>query len=112
MCIRDSDYAKAYGPEGFARAKAAALSAMEFQLKRLQKNYDMANADQVISYATAAVQMIGSLNNELEKERYIRLLSSQTGLSAQSLQLQMGRKPNDEMHNLPQDEQNLVKRCV
>lgn len=106
------DYAKAYGPEGFARAKAAALSAMEFQLKRLQKNYDMANADQVISYATAAVQMIGSLNNELEKERYIRLLSSQTGLSAQSLQLQMGRKPNDEMHNLPQDEQNLVKAQV
>lgn len=103
------DYAKAYGPEGFAKLKAAALSAMEFQLKRLQKNYDMRNADQVIAYATAAVERIAALDNELEKERYIRLLSKQTGLSSQSLQAQMGRRPDAGMYNLPEDEQNLVK---
>ncbi len=103
------DYAKAYGPEGFAKLKAAALSAMEFQLKRLQKNYDMQNADQVVAYATAAVERIAALDNELEKERYIRLLSAQTGLSNQSLQAQMGRRPDAGMYNLPEDEQNLVK---
>ena len=103
------DYAKAYGPEGFAKLKAAALSAMEFQLKRLQKNYDMRNADQVVAYATAAVERIAALDNELEKERYIRLLSAQTGLSNQSLQAQMGRRPDAGMYNLPEDEQNLVK---
>lgn len=103
------DYAKAYGPEGFAKAKSAALSAMEFQLKRLQLQYDMQNADQIVAYATAAVAQIGKLENELEKERYLRLLAGQTGLSIQSLQMQMGRKAEEILHNFPEDEQNLVK---
>ena len=103
------DYAKAYGPEGFAKAKSAALSAMEFQLKRLQLQYDMQNADQIVAYATAAVAQIGKLENELERERYLRLLAKQTGLSIQSLQMQMERKAEEPVHNFPEDEQNLVK---
>ncbi|MGI6663966.1 MAG: DNA primase [Christensenellaceae bacterium] len=86
------DYIKKYGVEAFRKLGRDALAGMAYKLKRLEENYHMNQQDQVVEYATAAIAQLETLENELEKEQYVKQISKKTGLSHESLfrQLQKG----------------------
>ena len=90
MCMPDGmdpdDFARTRGKDAFLELQKQSLSGVEFKLRMLRANYDMQQGDQVVEYATRAVELIGGLQNELEKERYIRQLAQETKLSEASLQ--------------------------
>lgn len=83
------DVAKKYGKEGFLKLQDSAIPGMEFKLKILKQDYDLRVEDQAVDYATKAVAMISSLDNEIEKEKYLKMVSNETKLSLNSLQKQM-----------------------
>lgn len=83
------DYINRYGVEAFRKLGKEAYSITAFKLHIMARDYDFTVPDEVVAYATKAVELIASLENELEKERFVRQLMEQTGLSQNSLQRQM-----------------------
>ena len=57
-------------------------------------------------------ELVGGLENEIEKERYIRQISNDTKLSEQSLLRQMGKKNPSEMHTFVVNDRELIKKEV
>ena len=106
------DFAKAYGKEAFLALMKESITGMEFKLKILRSEYNMEEPDQVVEYATKAVELVGGLENEIEKERYIRQISNDTKLSEQSLLRQMGKKNPSEMHTFVVNDRELIKKEV
>jgi DNA primase len=83
------DVAKKYGRSKFVEFAKDSFTGIEFKLKIARKRYDFDNSQDVIDYASEAVAMISRLSNEIEKERYIRQVSEETGYREDSLKRQM-----------------------
>ena len=98
------DVAKKYGKDMFVKLAKESLSGTEFKLRALKRDFDLDEADQVVEYATRAVEIISKLENELEKERYVRHLAMDTGLSENSLYKQMGKERTEKKSDLPAEE--------
>lgn len=114
ICMPDGmdpdDFARTRGKDAFLELQKQSLSGVEFKLRMLRANYDMQQGDQIVEYATRAVELIGGLQNELEKERYIRQLAQETKLSEASLQRQMGRETTDKTHTFVVNDKDLSKK--
>ena len=102
------EYVKANGKDAFYAQSKKAVAGTAFKLMRLKAGYDITDPDQAVKYCTKAVELIKGLNNEIEKERYIRLLAKETGLSSESIFAQLGTALK-ERYNIPAKEQNLIK---
>lgn len=104
------EFVKKYGTAAFYDQAKKACPATHFRILQLQKDYDMSRSEEVIAFATKAVELVAGLPNELEKEHYIHLLAKLTGLSSQSLLAQMGKGGGVERYNIPENELNLIKK--
>ena len=104
------DYVKKYGAVRFKELGKSALSGMAFKLRVLEGDFDLEQPDQVVEYATKAVAMIALLENEIEKERFLRQLSKTTGLSENSLKMQLNKENTPQRYSLPANELNLIKK--
>ena len=83
------DVAKKYGKSKFVEFAKGSFTGIEFKLKIARKKYNFDVSQDVIDYASEAVQMISSLSNEIEKERYIKQVSEETGYREDILKRQM-----------------------
>ncbi|MBQ4062357.1 MAG: DNA primase [Christensenellaceae bacterium] len=100
------EYVKQYGTKAFYEQAKKAVSGTAFKLLRIKKDYDLKDPDQAVKYCTKAAELIKGLDNEIEKDRFVRLLSKETGISAESISAQMGMTKR-EMYNIPEKEQKL-----
>ncbi len=103
------DVIKKWGAAWFDEKKKQGKQPMEFTLKQLARNFDMKDKGQVSKYATQAVALISKLDNEIEKDRYIKLLASATGISSDTLTRQLGKNAV-KTYNIPTKEINLKKQ--
>lgn len=116
------DIARNYGAEVFNKYKREAVSGIQFKINQLKKKTDLTDPDQKVQYATSVVAMIAQLKNEIEKERYLRNLSSETQLSYESLLRQMQKasdkktentvEVNQETEELESNEEKLMALIV
>ncbi len=104
------DYIKKYGAYKFREMGKHALAGMAFKLQVAQRDYDMEQPDQVVEYATQAVGMIAALDNEIEKERFLRQLSKTTKISENTLKMQLLKGKREKRYSLPVNELNLLKK--
>lgn len=104
------EFVKKYSADAFYALAKKAPAATNFRLFMLKRGFDMENPDEVVQYGTKAVELIRGLKNELEKERYIKFLSKETGISVESLFSQMGKGKEEKGYILPVKESNLIKK--
>ncbi len=103
------DVIKKWGANWFAEQKKSGKDPMEFKLNRLRKNYDMDDKSAVSLYATKAINMIAEIDNEIEKDRYVKLLAASTGVSEDTLNRQLDKNAV-KTYNFPTKELNLKKK--
>lgn len=84
------DYIKKFGKEGFLTLKDNALSLNEYKLERMAANYDLESADGREGYAKAGCGMIAELE-PVEQERYCTMLARKTGITTETLKMQVAR---------------------
>lgn len=102
------EFIREHGREAFYAQAEKAMPATMFKLSRIRADYDLTKPDDAVRYSTKAVELIGTLKNEIEKERYIKLIAQETGFSETGLYAQLGGEPK-QMYNIPNKEINLSK---
>ena len=102
------EFVRAHGAAAFYEQAKKALPATMFKLSRIKAEYDISQPDDAVQYSTKAVELIGKLTNEIEKERYIRLVAQETGFSEAGLFAQLGME-SKEMYTVPQNEIKLTQ---
>ncbi|MBP3941711.1 MAG: DNA primase [Christensenellaceae bacterium] len=83
------DFCKKYGKAGYVKLAKQARSGFEFKLYRTKMDFDMNDADSKTAYATKAAELISGLKNEIQKERYIKFLANETGISESTIKAQV-----------------------
>ena len=83
------DYIKQYGRDAYLERLKKAMNAIEYKLFRLKMDYDINDPDQLIRYTTMGAEIIKKLDNDVQKEYYIKYLSGETGISESSIASQV-----------------------
>lgn len=83
------DYIKQYGRDAYLERLKKAMNAIEYKLFRLKMDYDINDPDQLIRYTTMGAEIIKRLDNDVQKEYYIKYLSGETGISESSIASQV-----------------------
>ncbi len=104
------EYVKKYGPEMFYKAAKNAMTATEFKLSRIRAEFNLNDRNEVVAYCTRAVTMLKGVDNAIERERFVRQVSAETGVSVESLLAQMGQTAAKNRYNLPEKEIELIKK--
>ncbi|MFD1989477.1 DNA primase [Paenibacillus nicotianae] len=80
------EYIKTYGAERFAsQVIDGAVSTTKFRLIYVKRNYNLLEEDGKASYAQEALKVIAQLSSPTEREVYLKELSTEVGVSLESL---------------------------
>lgn len=83
------EYVRKYGSEGYVAELAKAKPLFEFKLCDLAQKFDMTVADDRGKYVVEAVEILRQLKNPAQIDAYIPLVSSLSGLSAETVRRQL-----------------------
>ena len=83
------EFLKKYGPDRFKLLLEQSKNQVEYRLSSLQQGYDLAVDDQRIAYLHAAADLIAALPSAVEREIYGTKVAEQTGITAQTMQLEV-----------------------
>ena len=84
------EYIKKYGAERFKALLDGVGNALDFRLKRLRSNYDLAQDAQRLEYVKEAVEMLAERSNPTEQEVYAGRLAEETNISKTAILAQLG----------------------
>ena len=73
------------GADGFRKRLEAALPVMEYKLKLCADAYKMGSADGRAKYVRAALKVLAEVQNAAEREVYLGIVSSKSGVSVNTL---------------------------
>ena len=83
------EYIKKYGPERFRALLDGVGNALDFRLKRLRDQYDLAQDAQRLEYVKDAVDMLAQRSNPTEREVYAGRLAEETNISKTAIMAQL-----------------------
>lgn len=86
------EYIRSYGPGAFTKALEDAKTPTAFRLDLLRERYGAGDETQVIGYLDEAAAVIAELDNPIEGDVYINLLSKETGVTADAIRGRAERK--------------------
>lgn len=84
------DTVRKEGAEGFLARVNAALPVIEYKLKLCEEAYDLATANGRAKYVTAALKVLSGVQSAAEREVYLGIVSSKSGVSVGSLNSTLG----------------------
>ena len=73
------------GADGFRKRLEEALPVMEYKLKLCADAYEMGSADGRAKYVRAALKVLAEVQNAAEREVYLGIVSSKSGVSVNTL---------------------------
>ena len=79
------DTVKKEGADGFRKRLEAALPVIEYKLKLCEDAYDLRSASGRAKYVTAALRVLSSIQSAAEREVYLGIVSSKSGVSVNTL---------------------------
>ena len=85
------DYVRAKGPEGFMALRPMAPA--EYRLAREAEKHDLTTEDGRMEYAMAGCEILKTVRSPVELDRWVRMLSQQTGVDGAVLFRQVGAAP-------------------
>ena len=83
------EYIKKYGAERFSALLDGVGNALDFRLKRLRDQYDLAQDAQRLEYVKEAVDMLAQRSNPTEQEVYAGRLAEETNISKNAIMTQL-----------------------
>lgn len=90
--VKDPDeYVLKYGSGKFNLCVQKAISLVEFKVKMLKQNINLANANDKIKFLNEVANIISKVNNEFEKEVYIDKISSDYNISKEAIYAQLNK---------------------
>lgn len=100
------------GADYFRSIIEGAANDIEFRLLNAQHNFDITTSDGKLNYLNAAVDILASLDNPLERDIYATRLS-ELGVSKTAIDEQISRKRSSNAHRQKKlDFQNVVRSTV
>jgi len=85
------EYVRKYGLDALQRRVREGITPTELRLRTLKEDFNMQIEQDRVRYSTKACEIIGKLDNEIEKDRYYARVARETGISAQTLSAQANR---------------------
>lgn len=85
------EFLKSKGIENFKQIISSALSATEYRILKLRKNYNLVESDQKIEFLEKAAEILAQNPNAVEREIYIKRISQETDISVESITAQVNK---------------------
>lgn len=85
------EFLKTKGVESFKQLLTKALSATEYRILKVRKNYNLVESDQKVEFLEKAAEILAKNNNAVEREVYIKRISKETDISAESILAQVNK---------------------
>lgn len=79
------EYIRNNGSEGFKKLVSGALSLVEYKIKALRKEHDLSTTDGRIAFLNKAAAVLAKIDNVMEREMYIKKLSSEYQVSEEAI---------------------------
>lgn len=100
--VKDPDeYINKYGKERFQKCIESSISLVEFKISKLEKDLNLDNFDSKLKFLTGAADIIAKIDNSIERELYIDLISKKynigTGPILREVEKQVKKVSNDEI---------------
>ncbi len=100
--VKDPDeYINKYGKERFKKCIESSISLVEFKISKLEKDLNLDNFDSKLKFLTGAADIIAKIDNSIERELYIDLISKKynigTGPILREVEKQVKKVSNDEI---------------
>ncbi len=74
-----------YGPERFQKQVDKAISLVEFKIKMLKNNLNLDHPNDKIKFLKEIANILAKIDNEIEREVYIRNISLEYGISKEAI---------------------------
>ncbi len=101
------EYIKEKGKEEFLKLILKAYSVIDFQIFFIKKGKDLTNKDQIIKYIEGVLSIIRDIS-PIERDIYIKRLSSETKVSEQSLHESLLKKGSKQNRNYRESENTQI----
>ena len=79
------EYLKLKGVESFKELLKSALSATEYKIMKVRKNYYLVSSQDKVDFIEQAAQILAKNTNEVEREIFIKRIAKETDISADSI---------------------------
>ena len=90
--VKDADeYLRLKGAAKFKTLVEGAKNHILYKIDRLKQQYDIENTEQKIEFVTKAAEIFSEVNNEIEREAYVKQTSAETGISEEAIQTEINR---------------------
>ncbi|MBR5484942.1 MAG: DNA primase [Oscillospiraceae bacterium] len=99
------EYIKKFGSERFEMLLSGSANALEFQIERLRSRYDLQTDDGKVAFLKDFAALMAGIHGSIEREVYISRIADQTGVSKESINLQVERLRKSRDRNQKRKEQ-------
>ena len=79
------EYVLKYGPEKFERLVDKSITAIEFKVKNLSKDYNLDDTTDKIRFLNKMAQILSKVENNIERDIYVDKLSSDLGVGKEAI---------------------------
>ncbi len=102
------EYLKLKGVESFKELLKSALSATEYKILKVRKNYNLVSSQDKVDFIEQAAQILAKTQNEVEREIFIKRIAKETDISSDSILAQV----NKCIYNQNRKEYKKAERAV
>ncbi|HHW32356.1 MAG TPA: DNA primase [Clostridiaceae bacterium] len=86
------EYIRSNGAEEFRKLVKNSLSVVEFRIKTIKKETDTETTEGKIKFLDMAAEVLSKIDNNIEKEMYVKKIASEYGISEESILLEIDKK--------------------
>jgi len=104
------EYIKKNGADRFKKLIDNASSLIEYKIKSIKKGIDTNTTEGKIAFLKKAAQLLSSIQNDVEREMYIKKISGEYGISEESMASEVIKhiKPKNTIRRFKQQEVSIV----
>src|SRR5699024_11019158 len=83
------EFIKKFGADRFQLLLDGSANALEFEIGKLRKQYDLENADGRVDFLKAFCGLMAGINNPIERDVYVLNVANELGVDKQALHSQI-----------------------
>ncbi len=85
------EFLKTKGVESFKKVLSSALSATEYKILNVRKNYNLVDSQDKVEFIEKAAEILAANENAVEREVFIKRIAKETDISVESISAQVNK---------------------
>ncbi len=85
------EFLKTKGVESFKKVLSSALSATEYKILNVRKNYNLVDSQDKVDFIEKAAEILAANQNAVEREVFIKRIAKETDISVESISAQVNK---------------------